>query len=184
MTTHPSPTFVQTTSGTVLPLVAMPQTELIALNVEDLPLIKDALGPGVSAKLLRLDIESNTWVVLATFAPGVVIPIHYHTGVAEAYTLAGRWLYKEYPGQPQTAGSYLYEPGGSVHTFYTPEDNTEDTVVLIRVTGANVNFTEDGQLHSILDAVSIQWLAEAAAAQGLEGLRYIQGSATVTAGAK
>ena len=34
------------------------------------------------------------------------------------------------PTSRRSAGSYLYEPGGSVHTFYCPEDNTEDTVAL------------------------------------------------------
>nr|WP_246023882.1 2,4'-dihydroxyacetophenone dioxygenase family protein [Nocardia yunnanensis] len=145
-------------------------------------MIEDSLGPGVSTKLLRLDMEAGKRVVLATFAPGVSLPIHYHTGTAEVYTLAGRWRYREYPDQPQTAGSYLYEPGGSVHTFYTPADNTEDIVMLIFVAGANVNFTDDGQFHSILDAVSIKAQADMFAAQGVEGLRYINGSATVIAG--
>ena len=64
------------------------------------------------------------------------------------YTFSGRWRYREYPDQPQTAGSYLYEPGGSVHTFYCPEDNTEDTVVLLWMEGAQISFNEDGTLHS------------------------------------
>ena len=179
----PAPTFVTTTSGKPLPIVALPQTELLTLNVSDLPLVKDSLGPGVSTKLLRLDLEANHWVVLATFAPGVTIPIHYHTGAAEVYTLAGRWFYREYPDQPQTAGSYLYEPGGSVHTFYTPEDNAEDTVMLVMVTGANVNFTEDGAFHSILDATSIRYLADEAVASGsVQNARYISGSTTVIVG--
>ena len=76
-------------------------------------------------------------------------------GLAEAYTLAGYWYYREYPDQPQTAGSYVYRPAGSVHTFVCPESNATDTVILIRVEGANVNFTEDGQFHSMLDAVMI-----------------------------
>ena len=28
------------------------------------------------------------------------------------------------------AGSYIYEPVGSIHTLFTPEDNSEPTVVL------------------------------------------------------
>ena len=65
----------------------------------------------------------------------MVLPIHYHTGTAEVWTFSGRRKYAEYPDQPQTAGSYLYEPGGSVHTFYCPEDNTEDTVALLWMSG-------------------------------------------------
>lgn len=76
--------------------------------------------------------------------------MRYHTGVAEVFTLSGCWHHLEYPNQPQTAGSYLYEPGSSLHTFITPIDNTENTVILVRVVGANINFTEDGQFHSIL----------------------------------
>jgi 2,4'-dihydroxyacetophenone dioxygenase len=71
--------------------------------------------------------EKGCWVVLATFLPGAQLNVHYHTGVAEVYTLAGCWHYAEYPDQLHTAGSYLFEPAGSVHTFMTPETNTEGT---------------------------------------------------------
>jgi 2,4'-dihydroxyacetophenone dioxygenase len=102
------------------------------------------------------------------------VPLHDHTGIAEVYTLSGSWHYLEHPDQPQTAGSYLLEPAGSVHTFICPEINTEDTVLFIRVEGANINFGEDGQFHSILDTTSIRYLAEA---QGVGPLNYIGGGA-------
>ena len=78
------------------------------------------------------------------------------------YTLSGRWEYREYPDQPQIAGSYLYEPAGAVHTFFTPADNTEDTVVLWWMQGAQVSFNEDGTFHSLTDAVTMQYLTETA----------------------
>ena len=74
-----------------------------------------------------------------------MLPIHYHTGTAEVYTFSGCWRYAEYPDQPQTAGDYLYEPGGSVHTFYCPEDNTEDTVVLLWMEGAQIGSRSGGR---------------------------------------
>ena len=52
-------------------------------------------------------------MVLATISPGAKLPLHYHTGTAEAYTLSGSWHYLEYPDQLQTAGSYIYEPAES-----------------------------------------------------------------------
>lgn len=178
--TAPAP--AATSTGAVLPLVALPQGELLTINTNEQPLIKDALGPGIHFKPLRLDLENGVWVVLATFAPGVQLPIHYHTGAVEAYTLSGCWHYLEYTDQPQTAGSYLYEPGASVHTFATPATNTEDTTVLFVVTGANINFTEDGQFHSILDASLIAHLTTALSeAQGLGEVNYIgQGNADFT----
>jgi len=176
MTLTAEPTTTKTSSGAPLPLVALPQGELLSVNENTIPLITDSLGPGVHVKPLRLDLEAGCWVVLATFSPGAVVPLHYHTGIAEVYTLSGSWHYLEYPDQPQTAGSYLYEPAGSVHTFVCPESNTEDTVMFIRVEGANINFTEDGQFHSILDAVTIRHLASALTeAQELRTINYIGG---------
>ena len=65
-----------------------------------------------------------------------------------------------------------------MHTFVCPETNTEDTVLLIRVEGANINFTEDAQFHSILDAVTIRHLTSVLAdARALGPVDYIGGGA-------
>ena len=176
MTLTIAPVPATTSSGTALPVVALPQSELLTINENNIPLINDTLGPGIHVKPLRLDMEEGCWVVLATFNPGTQLPVHYHTGVAEAYTLSGSWHYAEYPDQPQTTGSYLFEPSGSVHTFITPDTNTEDTVLFLRVEGANINFTEDGEFHSILDAVTIQRLVnQLTEARGLGQINYIGG---------
>jgi 2,4'-dihydroxyacetophenone dioxygenase len=178
MTLTIAPIPAKTSSGAALPFVALPQGELLTVNENNIPLLRDTLAPGVHVKPLRLDLEAGCWVVLATFSPGAQVPLHYHTGIAEVYTLSGRWHYAEYPDQPQTAGSYLFEPAGSVHTFITPESNTEDTVLFIRVEGANINFTEDGQFHSILDTVTIRHLSDQLAeAQGVGPVNYIGGGA-------
>ncbi|MEU9356728.1 2,4'-dihydroxyacetophenone dioxygenase family protein [Streptomyces sp. NPDC048301] len=174
----PAPAPATTVTGAPLPVVALPQGELLTVNDKDLPLIKDALGPGVHFKPLRLDLENGEWVVLATFAPGASIPMHYHTGTVDAWTMSGSWHYIEYPDQPQTAGSYLFEPGASVHTLTTPASNTEDTVVLFRISGANVNFNEDGTFHSVLDAALVRHLTDTLSeAQGLGPVNYIGGGA-------
>ncbi|TQE18528.1 hypothetical protein SipoB123_33865 [Streptomyces ipomoeae] len=176
MSNSPSPVGATTRAGHPLPIVALPQGELLTVSDHDLPLVKDAMGPGIHVQVQRLDMERGEWVVKVTYDPGVAIPMHYHTGIAEVWTLAGSWHYAEYPNQPQTAGSYLYEPGGSVHTLIVPETNTEPTVQLVRVSGANVNFNEDGTFHSILDAVSIRFLGDMLAAdQGVADLGYIDG---------
>lgn len=178
MATVPDPAPQSTMSGAPLPLMALPQTGLLSVNTNEIPLVKDALGPGVHFKPLRLDMENGEWVVLATFEPGASIPLHFHTGVVDGFTLSGSWHYAEYADQPQTAGSYLFEPGSSVHTLQCPESNTEDTVVLFRVNGANVNFNEDGTFHSILDATLIRHLTNTLSeAQGLGEMSFIEGGA-------
>ncbi len=177
MTPNNSPTIAATHSGAVLPLVAHPRGELLTVNESRTPLLRDVLGRGVHFKPLRLDLEAGCWVILGVISPGAKMPIHYHTGPAEVYTLAGRWYYLEYPDQPQTAGSYVFRPAGCVHTFVCPESNTEDTVILLRVEGANVNFTDDGQFHSLLDAVMIHHATPMFAEdQEVDPIRYIVGS--------
>jgi 2,4'-dihydroxyacetophenone dioxygenase len=174
--TFVAPAPAVTSTGAQLPFVALPQSELLTVDANQIPLIKDALGEGVHFKPLMLDLENGVWVVLATFAPGARIPLHYHTGCVHAWTISGSWHYLEYASQPQTAGSYLYEPGASVHTLNCPEDNTEDTTVLFVVFGSNVNFTDDGQFHSILDASLIAHLTEElSVAQGLGKVPYVAG---------
>lgn len=171
-----TPTTCRTTEGAELPILALPQSGLLTVNEHDGPWLDNSLGAGTRLKPLRLDIEAGLWVILVSFAPGASIPLLYHTGEAEVYTLQGRWNYAEYPDQPQTAGSYLYEPSGSVHTFEVPADNTEDTVILVRVTGANVNFRQDGTFDSILDATSLVFLVDAfAQLLGIDNVPYIRG---------
>jgi 2,4'-dihydroxyacetophenone dioxygenase len=171
------PTQLTTSSGAPLPLTGLPQDRLLTVNIAQIPLLKDLVAPGIHIQPLRLDPERGEWVFLATLAPGCELPIHYHTGPAQVWTIQGRWLYREYPDQPQTAGSYLYEPGGSVHTFYCPEDNTEDTVALAWIEGAQVSFNDDGTFHSLNDAVLIQHLVETvSAARGIGPMGYIRGN--------
>ena len=176
MTATVSPGLATTTSGAPLPVVALPQGELLTVNINQIPMLRDLAVPGIHIQPLRLDVEKGEWVFLATMAPGCELPLHYHTGPAQVWTIQGRWQYKEYPTQPQVAGSYLYEPGGSVHTFYCPEDNTEDTVVLLWMEGAQINFNDDGTLHGINDAASIQYLTDTLSAErGVGTVPYIHG---------
>lgn len=59
MTVTIEPTAATTGSGAPLPLVALPQGELLSVNENAVPLITDSLGPGVHVKPLRLDLEAG-----------------------------------------------------------------------------------------------------------------------------
>lgn len=150
--------------------------ELLTLNMNEQPIIENILPgvPGVKAQPLFLDPQNGVWVLRVVFAPGTVLPTHYHTGEVHFFTTKGKWNYVEYPDQPQTAGSYLYEPGGSVHTFSVPADNTEDTEGLMVIRGANINFDADGNYLNVLDATSImQLFGLATQEQKLPPAKYI-----------
>ena len=118
-------------------------------GADDLPFV--ALGDGTHIQLLQADVEAGLWVVRTRFEPGAVVPTHKHTGPVFAVTFAGRWKYAEYP-EVNTAGSYLYEPAGSVHTLTVPDDNTELTDVWFAIWGANLNLDDAGNVASVIDA--------------------------------
>jgi 2,4'-dihydroxyacetophenone dioxygenase len=113
------------------------------------------LGDGSLLQLLQVDVEAGLWVIRTKFKPGYLVQTHKHTGEVFAFTLAGSWKYVEYP-EVNTAGSYLYEPAGSVHTLTVPATNTELTDVFFAIYGANLNLEPDGTISSIVDASTIQ----------------------------
>jgi hypothetical protein len=109
------------------------------------------LGDGSELQLLQVDVELGLWVIRTRFQPGTVVPTHKHTGAVHAFTLAGSWKYAEYP-EVNTAGSYLYEPAGSVHTLTVPADVDGVTDVWFAIYGANLNLDESGAVTMVIDA--------------------------------
>jgi hypothetical protein len=68
-----------------------------------------------------------------------------------AYTVSGGWKYAEYE-YVNRAGSFLYEPAGSVHTLQCIE---ADTNVWFQIYGANLNLDAEGNIESIVDGPMI-----------------------------
>lgn len=167
-----------------MPFPITHQDQLLTIDTSREVWVKDVLAPGLDVCPLFLDAQNGIWGLRVRFAPGTVLPKHFHTGTVHMFTLSGSWHYAEYPGQPQTAGCYLYEPGGSVHQFMTPASNTEPTDAFMLVFGANVNFDAEGNFINVTDAGLIELaLNKVAAEQGLSPLNYIRslGSAYATA---
>lgn len=119
---------------------------------KDLPFVE--YQEGVMFQLLHADVEAGLWVVRVRAQPGVTIQRHRHTGEVFGFTLKGSWHYLEYP-DVNTAGSYLFEPAGSIHTLHVPPTNTEVTDVWFAIRGANLNLDDAGKVESVLDAGAV-----------------------------
>ena len=141
----------------VLPTAARAQSTIAGV-------VKDTSGavlPGVTVEASSDVLIERTRSVI-TDAAGQYKIVDLRPGVyVVTFTLGGSWRYLEYEAVNR-AGSYLYEPGGSTHTFFCPADNTEDTITLAWIQGAQVSFNEDGTFHSLNDAVGVQYLVETA----------------------
>ncbi|MGD9794628.1 MAG: 2,4'-dihydroxyacetophenone dioxygenase family protein [Acidimicrobiia bacterium] len=121
-------------------------------GVDEMPYV--SLRDGSHIALLHVDHSNNVWIARQRLEPGTVLTRHLHTGPVHLVTLAGKWKYAEYDVW-NTAGSYLFEPAGSVHTFTVPADNTEMTEIWFSITGSNVNLDDDDNVVSIFDARTI-----------------------------
>lgn len=131
---------------------------------DDLPWVDN--GSGTQLKLLVAKVTEGLWIVRTRFSPGVEVQTHRHTGQVYAYTSSGAWHYAE-SEYVNRAGSFLYEPAGSMHTLLVPADNTEVTDVWFQIYGANLNLDPDGNVDSVTDAASVlEYYLEACEAIG------------------
>ena len=112
------------------------------------------IGEGSLLKVLQVKEREGLWVIRNRFQAGYKVQTHKHTGPVYAFTTSGAWKYKE-SEFVNRAGSFLYEPAGSVHTLIVPDDNTEPTDVFFAIWGANLNLDADGNIESIVDAGGI-----------------------------
>jgi quercetin dioxygenase-like cupin family protein len=118
----------------------------------ELPFVEFA--EGVTIQLLHADIKAGVWVIRGRAKPGVTLQTHKHTDEIFAFTIAGSWKYLEYP-EVNTAGSYLYEPAGSVHTLHVLDSNRGVTDIWFAIRGANLNLDSEGNVESVVDAASM-----------------------------
>lgn len=130
---------------------------------------------GVVFQLLQVDLGAGLWVIRVRFEAGVTIQRHRHTGEVYAFTIAGSWRYLEYP-DINTAGSYLYEPAGAIHTLHVPATNKGTTDVWFAIRGANLNLDANGNVEAVLDAATVLEIYRGQCkAQGLPAPRVIGG---------
>jgi 2,4'-dihydroxyacetophenone dioxygenase len=119
----------------------------------DLPFV--TLPDTTQLQLLQVDLANGVWVIRTLFPPGVTVQTHKHTGHVYAFTRAGSWHYLESPEAVNVAGSYLFEPAGSVHTLHVPPTNDTMTDAWFVIHGANLNLPPDGAVEMVIDAAMV-----------------------------
>jgi quercetin dioxygenase-like cupin family protein len=114
-------------------------------GADELPFVE--IGGGNKMKVIQVDANEGLWVVENIFQSNYEVQTHRHTGPVYGYTTSGAWKYKEYE-EVNRAGSFLFEPAGSVHTLTVLED---DTHVWFQMYGVNLNLDADGNIESVFD---------------------------------
>jgi hypothetical protein len=81
---------------------------------------------------LMFDITRGAWVNLLRVAPNGQLACHVHPNPVHTYTMQGSWRYLEHDWTA-TAGDYVYEPPGEVHTLVV---GAEGMIGMFNTTGA------------------------------------------------
>lgn len=107
--------------------------------------------PGKSSSPLRFFADDRGFVELLRMEPGVVMPLHRHTGEIHAYNLTG--TRKLCTGELIGPGDYVYEPPGNVDWWKIVGD--EPMLALVIVMGA-VEFLGPGDVVTFRATASTQ----------------------------
>jgi 2,4'-dihydroxyacetophenone dioxygenase len=153
--------------GVLDPLEVLPAARHV--GVDDVPWVPNPTYPGTWMRLMQADLEAGISVMAGRLPPGLEVGTHRHAGAVHMFTLSGAWGYREHD-YVNRAGSYLYEPPGSVHTLYVPTDNTELTETLTVIYGQTEYLGAGGEIIAITNAASnLAAYLEACAAAGVPG---------------
>jgi 2,4'-dihydroxyacetophenone dioxygenase len=120
---------------------------------DELPWVR--MRPDIETKVVHVKVSDGLWVVRSRMQPGCVVQTHRHTGPVLGFTFSGAWHYLESADEVNRAGSYLFEPSGSVHTLAVLPDSDGPADVWFAIYGANLNLDAAGNVETVLDGATM-----------------------------
>lgn len=122
------------------------------VGVDEVPWVPNHLFPGAELRLLQADVDRGVYVMAGRLPGGLEVGTHRHTGAVHMFTLSGAWKYREHE-YVNRAGSYLYEPAGSVHTLQVlPGEGITETLSIVY--GETEYLGEQGAVESVSNAAT------------------------------
>ena len=122
------------------------------VGVDEVPWVPNHLFPGAELRLLQADVGRGVYVMAGRLPGGLEVGTHRHTGAVHMFTLAGAWRYREHE-YVNRAGSYLYEPPGSIHTLQVlPGEGITETLSIVY--GETEYLDEQGRVQSVSNAAT------------------------------
>lgn len=122
------------------------------VGVDEVPWVPNPLFPGAALRLLQADVDRGVYVMAGRLPGGLEVGTHRHTGAVHMFTLSGAWKYREHE-YVNRAGSYLYEPPGSVHTLQVlPGEGITETLSIVY--GDTEYLDENGIVTSVSNSAT------------------------------
>ena len=99
-------------------------------------------APNVWFRPLLLDTVNGQWCNLLKVRTSGILSRHRHPAPVYAYVIKGSWRYLEHDWIA-TAGTFVYEPPGEIHTLVVDE-GVEEMITFFHVCGALIYIDESG----------------------------------------
>jgi 2,4'-dihydroxyacetophenone dioxygenase len=114
-------------------------------------------NPLVWVRPLLFDTVRGAWVNVTRIRTTGFITRHAHPCPVHAYVIKGQWQYAE-RDWPATAGDYVFEPPGDIHTLTAQGD---ESLTMFWITGTLVELDEEGNTTGYADVFTRIAQAEA-----------------------
>jgi len=129
-------------------------------------------APNVWFRPLMLNVTNGGWCNLLRVRKSGILSRHRHPAPVHGYVIKGSWRYLEHDWVA-TAGSYVFEPPGEVHTLLV-DAATEEMITFFNISGAMLYLDEQDRIVAYEDVhTKIEMCRKHYAAVGL-GEDYIQ----------
>lgn len=117
-----------------LPPDAVPEIVTIAIPDDERVWVPQA--PNVWFRPLMLNTTNGQWCNLLRVRKSGVLSRHRHPAPVHGFVLKGSWRYLEH-SWIATAGSYVFEPPGEVHTLVV-DAGVEEMITFFNISGAMI----------------------------------------------
>ncbi|MDB5391058.1 MAG: cupin [Planctomycetaceae bacterium] len=118
----------------MIPPDAVPEIVTLAIPVDERVWVPQA--PDVWFRPLMLNTTNGQWCNLLRVRKSGVLSRHRHPAPVHGYVIKGSWRYLEH-SWIATAGSYVFEPPGEVHTLVVDE-GVEEMITFFNISGAMI----------------------------------------------
>jgi 2,4'-dihydroxyacetophenone dioxygenase len=128
--------------------------EIVALAEPDDPRVWVPQAPDIWFRPLLLDTVTGTVANLLRVRRGGVLGRHVHNAPVFGYVIKGAWRYLEHDWVA-SAGSFVYEPPGEIHTLVVDAASEADEMITFFVVhGGLTKIGDDGQPRGYENALT------------------------------
>lgn len=126
-----------------IPMPADARSEIVTMAIPEDARVWVPQADRVFFRPLFFNTTNGQWCNLLKVCKSGFLSRHRHPAPVHGYVVKGKWRYLEHDWIA-TAGSYVFEPPGEIHTLVVDED-CDEMITFFNISGAMIYVDEAGQ---------------------------------------